>query len=66
MVMIHILTTLPTHESLLKTCTHTPKPPINTSIFASIFSLDTFYSQKNVPIDTCKHIFHYFLWSKHV
>ena len=41
--------TLPTHEPLLQTCVHTPKSPINTSIFASIFYLGTKFSKPHVP-----------------
>lgn len=40
---------LPTHEPLLQTCAHIPKPPINTSIIASIFLLGTQFSKPHVP-----------------
>ena len=54
----------PTHEPLLQTCAHTPKPPINTSTFASIFYLGTQFSKLHVPKCIYKHKFYQFWCSK--
>ena len=56
--------TLPTHEPLLQTCAHTPKPPINTSVLASIFLIGTKNFKITVSYCTYSHFFSIFEWSK--
>ena len=55
---------LPTHEPLLQTCAHTPKPPINTSVLASIFLIGTKNFKITVSYCTYSHFFSIFEWSK--
>ena len=53
-----------THEPLPQTCVHTPKLPINTSTFASIFLIGTKNFKITVSYCTYSHFFSIFKWSK--